>query len=131
MEKSIKQTLQEWENDELNIRSLWYDWFCKDTSLHNKGLALLRKLKAISKSSKFDNDKTCVVFKNNCPLNGRLYDDFRICDIESGDVIYTIIPSSGHNFNKGRAELWGRDNDFKEAIVEGTWKDIKAWFLGE
>ena len=49
-----------------------------------------------------------VFFKNNCPVNGPLYDDFRICDVESGNVIYTVIPKCGHS---GKAEIWGRKDD--------------------
>ena len=50
-----------------DVMSLWYDWFCKDTSLKRKGEALLKKLKLIASSNKFDNDKCYVFFKNNCP----------------------------------------------------------------
>lgn len=115
--------------DRLDIRALWYDWFCRDSSLENKGKTLLQKLRAISNSKKFDNDKTYVFFKNNCPCVGSLYDDFRICDIETGDVLYTVIPASGYKRNKGKAEVWGRENDFKEPIIEGTWREVKSWFL--
>ncbi len=128
-ELTITETLKQWKNGELDIVSLWYDWFCKEKSLENKGKRLLQKLSAIQKSPKFDNDKTYVFFKNNCPLYGSLYDDFRICDIETGDVIYCVIPKSGHTCNNGVAQIYGKDNDFKEAIIEGTWKEIKEWFL--
>jgi hypothetical protein len=112
-----------------NVKDLWYDWFCRDSSLENKGKKLLSKLRMISSSKKFDNDKCYVFFKNNCPCVGNLYDDFRICDIETRDVLYCVIPKSGHKCDEGRAQVYGIDNDFKEAIVEGTWRDIKAWFL--
>ena len=115
--------------DELDVKDLWYDWFCKDTSLINKGISLIKKLKTISKSNKFDNEKTYVFFKNNCPCMGNLYDDFRICDIETRDVIYTIIPKSGFKKDYGEAQVWGKENDFKEPIISGTWKEIKNWFL--
>ena len=115
--------------DELDVKDLWYDWFCKDTSLINKGISLIKKLKTISKSNKFDNEKTYVFFKNNCPCMGNLYDDFRICDIETRDVIYTIIPKSGFKKDYGAAQVWGKENDFKEPIISGTWKEIKNWFL--
>lgn len=110
---------------------LWYDWFCKDTSLFNKGYSLLTKLNQINKSKKFDSDKTYVIFKNNCPCVGSLYDDFRICDIESGDVLYCVTPKSGHKCDKGLGNVWGQENDFKEPLIEGSWKDIKNWFLAE
>ena len=94
-ELTITETLKQWKSGELDIKALWYDWFCKETSLVNKGKALLQRLNAISGSAKFDNDKTYVFFKNNCPCNGSLFDDFRICDIETGDVIYCVVPKSG------------------------------------
>jgi hypothetical protein len=115
--------------DNYDVMSLWYDWFCKDSSLKRKGEALLKKLKLIASSNKFDNDKCYVFFKNNCPCVGNLYDDFRICDKETGDVLYCVIPKSGHKCDEGRAQVYGVDNDFREPIVEGTWREVKAWFL--
>jgi hypothetical protein len=107
----------------------FYDWFCKDTSLCNKTKSLGKKLASIIKSKRLDPTKQYVFFKNNCPGIGSLYDDFRICDIESGDVIYTIIPSSGHNSQKGIAFVYGRENGFKEPFAQGKWSDIKKWFM--
>ena len=108
------------------IEAGWYDWFCKESSLNAKTKSLGAKLKGIADSKKFDNEKCYVFFKNNCPMSGPLYDDFRICDIESGDVIYCVIPKSGHT---GKAEVWGKENDFNGAIaVFDTWKELKAWF---
>lgn len=86
-------------------------------------------MKAISKSTKFDNDKCYIFFKNNCPCAGRLFDDFRICDSESEDVLYTIAPSCGFNSYKDKAVVWGRENDFEEPLVIGTWTEVKKWFL--
>ena len=74
---------------------------------------------------KFNPETTYVFFKNNCPCCGSLYDDFRICDIETGDVIWTVIPSSGFD---GKAKLWGRENDFEMPIIDGSWKDIVEYF---
>ena len=50
-------------------------------------------------------------------MSGPLYDDFRICDVETGDVIWTVTPKCGHS---GKAEVWGRQNDFKGPIAVGT-----------
>jgi hypothetical protein len=110
------------------IEAGWYDWFCRDTSLKSKTQALGKKMLQLMKSDKIDTDKHYVWFKNNCPMYGRLYDDFRIADMETGDVIYTIIPSCGHEREKGQAQVWGRENDFQGPLVTGTWKDVKAFF---
>jgi hypothetical protein len=103
----------------------WYDWFCRDTSLANKTRSLGKKVLQLMSSDKIDTENQYVFFKNNCPMNGPLYDDFRVCDMETGNVIYTVVPRSGHT---GKAELWGSENDFNEPIVSGTWKDIKTYF---
>jgi hypothetical protein len=109
----------------------FYDWFCKDSSLKNKAKTLVSRLQAILKNNKrFNPNTTYVFFKNNCPCRGRLYDDFRICDKETGDVLYTIVPSCGHDVSKGKAEVYGIDNDFDGPIVSGTWRDVKKFFLG-
>jgi hypothetical protein len=110
------------------IEAGWYDWFCRDTSLKSKTQTLGKKMLQLMKSDKIDTDKQYVWFKNNCPMYGRLYDDFRIADMETGDVIYTIIPSCGHEHEKGQAQIWGRENDFQGPLVTGTWKDVKAFF---
>lgn len=107
---------------------LWFDWFCREEQLPKKGERLLNKLTEIADSDKFDNDSTYVFFKNNCPLDGSLYDDFRICDVKTGEVIYTVIPSSGFKATKGKAIVWGRENDFQEPLVMGTWNKIVNWF---
>lgn len=110
------------------IEAGWYDWWCRDTSLVNKTKNLGKKVIQIMKSSKVDCEKNYVFFKNNCPGHGNLYDDFRICDMETGEVIYTVVPSSGCSSSKGMSEVWGRENNFNEPLVEGSWKDVKSFF---
>lgn len=109
----------------------WYDWFCKDHMLRKKLYALAPKVKQIAQSSKVDLDKHYVFFKNNCPMYGNLYDDFRICDLETGAVIYTITPKEGHHSTqKGKASsVWGRDADGEfVCLVQGTWRDVRKFF---
>jgi hypothetical protein len=92
----------------------FYDWFCKDSSLCNKSWKLMKQVKTFLKHNpQIDLLEHYVFFKNNCPMNGPLYDDFRICNIETGDVVFTVIPKCGHS---GLAEIWGRENDFKGPI---------------
>ena len=94
----------------------FYDWFCKESSLKGKANKLFPMARRFAEKMNINQDKHNVFFKNNCPLNGSLYDDFRICDVESGNVVWTIVPKSGHT---GECEIWGIQNDFKEAIFEG------------
>ena len=115
-------------DSDTQIKAGWYDWFCKEQSLRNKTRVLGKKVKQIAKSTKVDPDKHYVFFKNNCPMNGSLYDDFRICSLETGNVAYCIIPRYGHKTFNGEAHVYGRDNDFKEALVKGTWRDVKRFF---
>lgn len=135
--ESISETIRAYRNGEYDkdrtgsdakVKELWWDWFCKDSSLGNKGRSLLQKLNQIADSKKIDADNTYVWFKNNCPLNGSLYDSMSISDIESGDVIYCIIPKSGHECDEGKAQLYSREHGFETPVIEGTWKDIKDWF---
>ena len=108
---------------------VWYDWFCSDTSLQRRGRALVSKLKQIKNSKRFDPETSYTFFKNNCPLNGSLYDDFRICDLESGNVIFCVVPKSGHKSMNGLGEVWGKEEtgEFGQLFV-GTWPEIKKWF---
>lgn len=132
---SIREWLQKfesgaWESPDRDVQcdAGWYDWFCKDERLAAKTRKLGRKLKVVSASPKVDLDRHYVFFKNNCPMNGSLYDDFRICDRETGDVVYTVVPRSGHKCMDGAGEVWGRENGFEKALVVGSWKDIKEFF---
>ncbi len=91
----------------------FYDWFCNDSSLERKSRSLYAKVKKFLKAHPWiDTSKVYVFFKNNCPVGGPLYDDFRICN-EHG-VIYTVIPKCGHS---GKAEIWGKENDFTQPLM--------------
>ncbi len=113
-----------WEG-EIHESCNFCDWFCKDSSLKNKATNLFKKVKRISKSKKIDLEKTYVFFKNN--WRNTSYDDFRICDLASGEVIYTITPSI---VSRGirQANLWGKENDFESPLVEGSWQDVVNFF---
>ena len=132
---TVHSSIQEVVNTELTdkeILNLWYDYFCKSSSLVNKGRALIRKLKKIYKLNElsgrkyFDPNKTYVFFKNNCPFYGSLYDDFRICDLETREVIFVI--QVNRYDQKHSAELWGQPNNFDGAILEGSIKDVYNYF---
>lgn len=117
-------------NTDAELVDMFYDWFCKDTSLAKKAGRLLAKLRTITPSPRFDSLKHYVFFKNNCPMDGTLYDDFRICDVISGEVVYCVVPAEGYRQTKGQAVVWGQDpvdGEFKE-LIRGTWRDVKEFF---
>lgn len=126
---TLKQQLEAFEKGQiLNSDGIenkcynFYDWFCKDEALKAKSERLFKMVKRWVNKRNTNADKVYVFFKNNCPMRGPLYDDFRICDVETGDVIYTVIPKCGHS---GKAEVWGKINEFKGPIMIGdTMNDI-------
>lgn len=106
----------------------FYDWFCKDSSLERKAKALLPKVRKFIEASKVDTSTTYFWFKNNCPILGSLYDDFRISDCKTQDVIWTVVPQSGHKSMGGKGELWGAVNDFDKPLIVGSFDDILNYF---
>ena len=102
----------------------FYDWFCSDKALENKSKTLFKQVKTFIKHyPEINLDTHYVFFKNNCPMLGSTYDDFRICDIEEGNVQYTVTPSRVLKKGKNQirmAEMWGRSNNFKQPLKEAN-----------
>lgn len=101
----------------------FYDWFCKDESLKRKADTLFKQVKRfVEANPNIDQDKYYVFFKNNCPTNGPLYDDFRICSIGGGEVQYNVTAKSGHT---GQAEVYSSAHGFDEPVRTGkTFSDL-------
>jgi hypothetical protein len=109
----------------------WYDWFCKASSLRNKTIELTKKLKTIIDSPKINQDTMYVFFKNNCPVHGRLYDSFSICDMETGDVKFWISPSIGYyepKENFGKPQVASPEDKFEGQTFD-NWKSVVKWFM--
>lgn len=98
------------------ILSGWFDWFCKDSTLVNKTKKIGNIIKQIKSGGKVNLQYWYVWFKNNCPLNGPLYDDFRFASLETGDVQFTIQIDCC--WNKQRYAVYGRTPD-----GEGHWDE--------
>jgi hypothetical protein len=127
---SLAEQLSEWKLNKNILDSggelngwAWnfYDWFCSDKSIEKRSKRLMPKVSKFIEYFNVDVHNTYVFFKNNCPCHGSLYDDFRICDMNTGDVLYTVTPRTGHYSAKPdeMAEIWGRSNDFDGPLYKG------------
>ena len=119
--------LSEWINSFVNgefdrrdvqtqIKAGWYDWFCKDTSLYGKTQRMGNIVRQIKVGGKVDFENWYVWFKNNCPVGGPLYDDFRFARLDTGEVQFTIQINCC--WNKHRYSVYGRKNDFETPLFE-------------
>lgn len=108
----------------------WYDWFCKSESLFTRLQKLAPKVMAVANSAKIDLDNTYVFFKNNCPCVGSTYDDFRICDIHTGNVLYTIgcVNAGTWGEKKGGWFVYDFNGGGGEVFTKGSWRDVKKYF---
>ena len=113
------------------IRAGWYDWFCRDTSLAGKTQRMGSIIKQVKDGGKVNLDTMYVWFKNNCPLSGGLYDDFRFADIETGTTMMTIAINCC--WNEKRYTVYARkavDQEMdckKPAFETDSAKELVAW----
>jgi len=127
---TLREQISAWKDNrkyvgEMSGSFYFFDWFCRPYALEDRARKIMPKAIKFAKRKKVDLDKTYVMFKNNCPMTGSLYDDFRICDVETGDVIWTVIPSSGHDNILGQAEVWGVENKFSGEINKApSWTEL-------
>jgi len=124
-----KFNLNEFESKDLEtqIKAGWYDWFCKDESLANKTKRMGSIVKQLKDGGKLNLDSMYVWFKNNCPLAGPLYDDFRIADIESGETLFTVQINCFRE--EKRYTVYGKRNDFDAPLLNtDSIKVLVKWF---
>ena len=120
---SIKEWQVRFANGEYTDKSFgtqcnagWYDWFCKTESLRNKTYKMGRIIAKVQSGGKVDMDNWYVWFKNNCPMSGPLYDDFRFADSETGDIRFTIQIDCC--WNKHKYSVYGR-----KPLSNGEWEN--------
>ena len=120
------------EDIRVQILAGWYDWFCKDSSLKNKTKRMGNIIKKVQAGGKIDLENWYIWFKNNCPLNGPLYDDFRFADIETGEVQFTIQIDCCWNLRKyvvwGRKEPGAPFQSDKPLFETDEVKELVKWF---
>ncbi len=96
----------------VQIEAGWYDWFCRDESLAGRLKQLAPVVLGIT--DPFILDNFYVWFKNNCPLNGPLYDDARFEPLsgERGGNYFLVIKDSPHE--KAKWVLYTERYGFQE-----------------
>ena len=127
-EWQVKFNLSGFDNPDrrTQIEAGWYDWFCRDTSLANKTKRMGKIIKQVKDGGKVNLDTMYVWFKNNCPLNGPLYDDFRFADRETGDVQFTIQIDCC--WNNTRYGVYARKKGFEKLAFEtNSSKELVKW----
>jgi hypothetical protein len=133
-EQSLKTWIESFNKGEFDSKDLqtqikagWYDWFCKDESLANKTKRMGNIVKQFKDDGKVNLETMYVWFKNNCPLAGPLYDDFRIADIVSGDTLFTIQINCFRE--EKRYTVYGKKNDFDTPLFNThSIKELVSWF---
>lgn len=91
--------------------SNFYDWFCSDRSLEKRMMAMVPKLKFLVKEGLLNGDTNYVWFKNNCPMDGSLYDDMRISTLdENQDFLGGFCPRTGHHV-EDKCSFWTISKD--------------------
>ena len=88
------------KNTSVQIEAGWYDWFCQVESLAGRLKQIAPVVMGIT--DPFILDNFYVWFKNNCPLNGPLYDDVRFEPLsgERGGNYFLVIKDSPHEKSK-------------------------------
>ena len=111
----------------IQIKAGWYDWFCKDTSLKNKTKRMANIIKQIKPGGKVDLETSYVWFKNNCPLHGPLYDDFRITSIETNNTL--ILVQIDCVWNDEKYTVYERLDGFDKPVFKtNSTRALVKWF---
>jgi hypothetical protein len=129
---NFKAQLEAFRNNSpeyVNDSYFFYDWFCSEKALKIKSKLLMTKAEKVMSKLGLDPETHRVFLKNNCPMSGKLYDSFSICNHdEEGEVVVWVAPSLGYTKMQGKAELVDmrvRDEEGKPKTVTcNSWKEL-------
>ncbi len=117
------------ENTNVQIEAGWYDWFCRDTSLKNKTKKMGQIIKQIKDGGKVDLNNMYVWFKNNCPMSGPLYDDFRIANIKDGAT--QLLVQLDSPWEDTKYVVYSVDDFFdKPVLLTNSSRELVKWLNG-
>ena len=133
----LRTWIQRFNNNEfesldvkVQIEAGWYDWFCRDTSLRNKTKKMGNIIKQIKDGGKVNLDESYVWFKNNCPMSGPLYDDFRIANIHDGAT--QLIVQLDSPWEDAKYTVYSVDDFFdKPVLLTNSSRELVKWLNGE
>jgi hypothetical protein len=84
-------------------------------------------IKQIKTGGKVDLETSYGWFKNNCPLNGPLYDDFRIADIENNNNLFVVQIDCV--WNDSRYTVFERLDGFEKPVFQtDSSRELVKWF---
>lgn len=133
----LRTWIQRFNNNEfesldvkVQIDAGWYDWFCRDTSLRNKTKKMGNIIKQIKDGGKVNLDESYVWFKNNCPMSGPLYDDFRIANIHDGAT--QLVVQLDSPWEDAKYTVYSVDDFFdKPVLLTNSSRELVKWLNGE
>ena len=114
-QEEFKQGMFEEKDVDTQINAGWFDWFCEEILLPSKTEKLGKIVVQLQDSKRVTLDTMYVFFKNNCPAMDPLYDDFRICDRKTQEVLYTVAVDDKREEEK--YTVYGRENDFERSLA--------------
>jgi hypothetical protein len=131
---SIEEVLaKDWERDDALVLGLWWDWFCPRRQLPGRGKRLLRRLREIADSPRFDKRRYRTFFKNVCPGTDYTIDHFYIVPIsDEPDLAWFLVrpPRRRDGWAELHAGPQGTDGS-AENLGFNTWEEIRAYFLAD
>ena len=102
--------------------SIWFDWFCKDSSLARRTKKFIRPLKEVVKAIPEAGLFTRVSGKNNCPVDGPTYDVCRLFDLNDDFIVWLSFDccNDDHRFvvEDKDADVHFETDDCDEAIAK-------------